>query len=299
MGRPTNWSELQALTVVLERRSFAAASRVLGLSEATVRKRIEHLEALGRTELFVRTATGLEPTADGLAAGALARQMVEHSLATERFLRDRSRDDDGEVRITATDGLGTYWVVPKLAKRVFEGEPGRYDVTCKMEVPNLELGEADVAVHLEAIDGKNIETRCVGKISVRLHASRDYVEEKGIPKIMPELAHHRLVLQTGAQLGSDGAEGPTSLLASALPVFMRLDTSGAHFQAVAAGAGIGAIPTYVAAVTSDVIELDLPLELKRDVFVSASRDRLRVKKVREAYEVVAGLFDAPYFGSAG
>lgn len=293
--RPANWNEFQVLTTVLEQRSFAAASRVLGLSEVTVRKKIEHLEAIGKTELFVRTATGLEPTADGVNAGALATQMVEHAMATERYLRDRSRDRHGQVRVVTTEGLGTYWIVPNLARRIDANARTSFNIICQMELPNLEKGEADVAVSLEKIAGRDIETKLVGNLFVRLYASKEYVKKHGTPKNISEFARHRLVQQASPQLDESVATDASDLWDGTVKTSMTLNTSGSHFQAVLAGAGIGGIPTYVETVTDELVPLHFPFEIRRKIYVSATRDRLKVRKVKEAYDAVSSLFDTPYF----
>jgi DNA-binding transcriptional LysR family regulator len=283
------------LTTVLQQRSFAAASRALGLSEVTVRKKIEHLEAIGKTELFVRTPTGLEPTADGLNAGALATQMVEHAMATERFLRDRSRDRHGQVRLVTTEGLGTYWIVPKLARQMNENNRTCFNIICQMELPDLEKGEADVAVSLEKIVGKDIETKLVGSLFVRLYASRDYIRRHGMPKNISDFSQHRLVQQVGSQVEKGMGSGDNDFWGGNVVTSMILNTSGSHFQAVLAGAGIGGIPTYVETVTDELVQLDLPFEIRRKIFVSATADRLKVRKVKEAFDAVSSLFNAPYF----
>ena len=65
MSKLRSWDDLQAFLAVLEEGSLTGAARRLGVSHATVRARVEALEATAGTVLFTRSVNGLLPTENG------------------------------------------------------------------------------------------------------------------------------------------------------------------------------------------------------------------------------------------
>ena len=67
MNKQISWDDQKFFLVVLEEGSFSAAARKLGVTQPTVRTRIEHLEHQLGTVLFSRSVHGLKPTEHALA----------------------------------------------------------------------------------------------------------------------------------------------------------------------------------------------------------------------------------------
>ncbi len=62
----TSWDDLQAFLVCADQRSFRRAADVLGLTNTTMMRRLDRLEAELGFSLFVRHQSGLQLTDEGL-----------------------------------------------------------------------------------------------------------------------------------------------------------------------------------------------------------------------------------------
>src|SRR3974377_1079779 len=95
-----SWDHYRSLLAVLAESSLSAAGRRLGLSQPTVGRHIETLEAELGAALFTRSASGLAPTETALALRPHAEAM---SAAAEALVRTASGEADqvrGAGRVT-------------------------------------------------------------------------------------------------------------------------------------------------------------------------------------------------------
>ena len=292
-----NWQQFQVVASIARTGSIKGAARDLGLSEATVRKKLEHVEQIARVRLFDRTAGGLVITDDGDAVASAARRMEERAKDIEHTLRSRSHDHLGEVKVSVTEGLGTFWVIPRLTKMQIGAQNIGLAFDCSMVPPDMARGEADVAVHFDPLPGAETLSRKIADVEVRLYANNQYLAEYGDPRSIDEMKGHRFIRQIGPQVDENGVPAPLQeLIGEATAI--TTNTSSAHFYAVANGAGIGALPTYATAVTNQIRELSLPFALRREVYLSVRPEREKVKRVRVVIDWIGGTFDPnvyPYF----
>ena len=80
---------------------------------------------------------------------------------------------------------------------------------------------------------------------------------------------------------------------------VKVNTSYSLYQGVLSGVGIGALPTYISALSSELHPLELPLQLKFDLWLSFDRSLKKSRTVRAAIDWLHDCFDArryPWFG---
>ena len=143
-----DWSLWRSFAAVVEHGSLSAAARALGLSQPTLGRHVEALEAALDVTLFERTLAGLKPTDTALklfepVAGA-QRALSEATLMAE----GSSAALAGSVRITASTVMSHY-VLPPLLARLRRGFPGiALELVPSDSAENLLLREADIAVRM-------------------------------------------------------------------------------------------------------------------------------------------------------
>lgn len=294
-----NWQDLQVVAVTSRTGSIKGTARELGLSEATIRKKIERLEQVSKAALFIRTPSGLQVTDDGTSLCDMLADMYARSIEVEKAVEDSSKDHLGEVRIVVTEGLGTFWVVPHLIKRQLDHKNISLSFECRMDPPDLRRGEADIAIHYDDLYTDSIVSQKIGEVEIGLYASRSYLTAFGNPETLEDLEGHRFVSQFGPQIDEEagGAYLPNDAIARATVI--RTNTSSAHFYAVANGAGIGALPSYAEAVAGNLERVAFPFALHRPVYVSGLKRRRQVKRVRVVWDWIESAFDSeayPFFG---
>jgi len=109
-----DWENIHTFLEVVRRGSFRSASDHLGLSINVLRRRISDLEHQLGVTLLTRHVDGVRTTAEGAEILTAAQKM---ELASFGLIRARDRSNpalDGEVKLAVTEGLGTFWLAPRL-----------------------------------------------------------------------------------------------------------------------------------------------------------------------------------------
>ncbi len=97
-----DWSLIQAFLAVAETGSLSAAARQLGITQPTVGRQIQTLEADLGLSLFKRQARGMKLTEQGETLLTHARNMREAAETLSLHAAGKSSDLSGTVRITAS-----------------------------------------------------------------------------------------------------------------------------------------------------------------------------------------------------
>lgn len=143
-----DWNDLRYVVAVAREGSAAAAARAMGVSHATVMRRISALERAVGQSLFHRLATGYEPTEAGrtlLSAGELTAGAI---VEARSMIEGRAAALSGTVQFTTTDSLAGF-VVPGLLKSFAQRYP-RIHVSMAVTNSALDLDRRDADVSLRA-----------------------------------------------------------------------------------------------------------------------------------------------------
>jgi DNA-binding transcriptional LysR family regulator len=121
--RPPNWDELRTFVEVARDGSLSGAARRLGLSQPTVGRHIDALEAALGSALFARSPRGLAPTPAALALAPHAEAMAAAAAALARTASGEAAADRGVVRVTASHVVGCE-VLPPIFAAFHAEHPG-------------------------------------------------------------------------------------------------------------------------------------------------------------------------------
>jgi DNA-binding transcriptional LysR family regulator len=294
------WDDLKLFLCVSDASSFRMASRQSKMSINTVRSRMERLEIAYGAPLLDRSYRGVTLTEAGARLRRTALTMKSDVTLGIDGPTHSGLISPNELRIGATEALGSGWLTP----RMLDLQKLHPDLTvclmCENDVERDRSGEVDVA--LSWIMPKNADL-IVSKLAT-LHfmpfASHRYLAEHGTPETVDELINHRFIEQVtpGAKshlldnlVGSDRPPG-------FLPI--RSNSSIAVFWAVASGAGIAFMPTYSLAITRKIVPIDLPFQLKFDIFYSYHAAARHDPAIRSTIEWLKAIFNPrlyPWFRS--
>lgn len=295
-----SWDDLRVFVVVARVLSFRKAATALRTSSSTIMRRIERLEEIFGFRLFDRLPDGVGLTAEGRSVYATAQQMerASHSL---RAQLDQDLTTRGMVRCSVTEGLGTMWILPHLAQFGRTHPSTIVDLRCSMEVADVLRMEADVAVQLEKPDRPDVKSVRLGRMHVCLFASKRYAETYGLPKDLSEIRRHRLVHQHAPQVEEDALRRMLELPSIEGVVALRTNASTALASAIEFGIGIGPLPTYIVAIGTDLVPLDIDLRYAVDIWMTYHPDARSISRVSHFIDWLRTLFDPkryPWFGDA-
>jgi len=300
-GRTPQWDSVRIFLEVARIGSFRAAAVDLNVSANFLRKHILQLESCYKTTLMTRHVDGVRLTPEGMQVLEAAKRMEEASFDLDRTLSQGTPALSGEVRFAITEGLGTFWVAPRLIefKRVYPGL--LVDLKCEMRSADVLRLEADVAVQLEEPDKPDLMRVKIGRLHIMPFVSPAYVEIYGMPKDEEDIRqNHRIVLQD-----TDPTKAKTQQMydqhagrAQVGFVAMRNNVSSAHVWAVSKGAGIGWLPTYIPAIAGPLIPLDIDVKFPLDIWLTYHPDAKRIPRVKQLIEWTIQAFDGrkyPWF----
>ena len=295
-GMP-DWENVRTFLEVAQCGSFRSAACNLGQSMNALRRRINQLEAQLGVTLFTRHVDGLRVTREGAQILQAAQRMEGAYFDLVRARQRVIPSLAGEIRLAVTEGLGTFWLAPRLAEFQRAYPMLLVDLHCGMRSVDLLRLEADVAVQLTKPTAADLKIIRLGRLHTMLFAAPSYIQTYGIPKSVAELkARHRVVYQISEQSG--GSEFYQRWFAD-VPhlgfLAVRTNSSSAHATAIANGAGIGWLATYGAALGIKMVPIDLELRTFRDVWLTYHADAGRIPRARHLIDWLVDCFEPKKF----
>lgn len=245
--------DLDDLLAIRSAGSISGAARRRGVAVSTISRRIEALEAGLKLSLLDRRASGTLLTSHGEEIATLAEPLADQLARVERAADAlRSGGERLPVRISATEFVISDVLAPALAGLRGRGAAFPVHLQAQGEVVSLAGRDADLAIRMSRPDGASLIGRRLPEIRLALFASRVYLDGRDPSS---------LVLRNERLIGYDDSFGPIPEhrwitdggLADA--VVVRTGSARAQLLAVAAGVGIGLLPTVFARTMAGLIEL--------------------------------------------
>jgi len=238
--------DLLVLLAVSRHRTFSAAARELSLDHTTVARRLHALaDALGG-RLLVESPAGWDLTPLGESACAAGRSVESALEGIARPADERQTTRlRGLVRIHAPEGF----VVEAVAPVVAELARLHPDLACEIVSvtrPTPQHGpSADLDIGVTRTTSRRVVTRKLASYQLGLFATTGYLDSAPPIRTRSDLREHAPVYYVESMLQVTDLD----LIDQFFPRRRRaLGATSVHAQLalVAAGAGIGLLPTYLA-----------------------------------------------------
>ncbi len=178
---------MSMLLVVVEKGSFSAASRSLGVPVPTLSRKISDLEAVLGTRLLTRTTRKLILTEAGITYVEAARRILEQVEEAEREAAGEFTAPKGELIVTAPMLFGRIYVLPPVTD--FLALFPDISVRLLLADRNLQIVDehVDLAIRIGKLpDSAMIATR-VGSMRIVICASRALLASHGTPHTPEDL----------------------------------------------------------------------------------------------------------------
>src|SRR5882762_2573612 len=260
LGSLTDWDAARVFLEVVRCGSFRSAAEQLALSINGVRRRIDDFERQIGAQLFTRDVHGTRLTDEGALVVSAVERMEAASFDLLRASNSVANAVSGEVRVAVTEGLGTFWLAPRLVEFQQSFPNILVDLHCAMRSADVSRHEADVAIHLSRPTAPDVKLVRLGRMHLMFFASQKYIETFGAPRTYDELIKHRIVMQFADQTAAK------EIFESWFPgipqqnlLVMKTNVSSANYWAVSKGAGIGLFPTYAYALGAKIVPLEVDL----------------------------------------
>lgn len=258
-----DWDKLRIFHAVAEAGSFTHAGDRLNLSQSAVSRQISALEETLNVPLFHRHARGLILTEQGETLNHTVREVFSKLSLTQAYLSESKVKAKGELKITTTSGFGLGWLAPRLKR--FLGLHPDIEVSLIMEDTDLDLGmrEADVAIRMHPPRQADLIQRHLANFLMPIYSSQAYIDQHGMPTSIADLSQHHLVGFAGLSPPLPDAFWLLDLVRrqshGSVRNKLEINSFPAIASAVANGAGIGSLPTYLAQAHPELVRI-LPHE---------------------------------------
>ena len=296
-----SWDDLRVLLVCTKTTSFRDAAKSLRLCQSTVTRRVERLEEGLGVLLFNRLPDGIRLTAEGrqIAESARAMEAALCDLERKRNLLDNTRR--GTVTVAVTEGLGSYWLMPRLVEFQREHPHIAINLFCAMDSVDVLRLEADIAIQFSRPTSPDVITTRLGKLHIYPFAAQDYLDIYGVPTGAHEICNHRLVQQVAPQVSSRAFEDYFDVQDPESNIAIRTNASTAHLYAIEKGAGIGGLPTFAAALGAPVVPVDIGPGHALEIWMTYHPDTRKLPHKSLTIDWLRQIFDPaiyPWFADA-
>ncbi len=205
LGSLTDWDAARIFLEVVRCGSFRSAAERLSLSINAVRRRIGDFERQIGATLFTRDVHGARLTDEGSLVVAAVERMEAAAFDLLRASDSVANTLSGEVRVAVTEGLGTFWLAPRLVEFRQSFPNILVDLYCAMRSADVSRHEADVAIHLSRPSTLDVKMVRLGRMHLMSFAAQNYIDIHGSPRTVADMVNHRMVLQVGEEAATKEA----------------------------------------------------------------------------------------------
>jgi len=286
MDSQPDWDSYRSFLAVLEEGSLSGAARRLGLTQPTLGRHVESIEAALGQALFVRSQRGLTPTPVAEALRPYAEALQANAEALVRAASRRPDAVEGLVRITSSVVIAAE-VLPWILKDAYARHPKlKFEVEGSDRTVDLLQRAADVAVRTTDPVQQSLVATKAGEIDIGLYASPDYVAGRGPIERLEDAPKHVLI---GFARETPYVQGLIAgLNLPPISTFgLRTDDDLVAIAAVRAGLGVGFCQAGIARREGLIRLLPDRLSIRLPAWVVMHEDLKANPACRAAFDLLA------------
>ncbi len=288
------WGELRVFLAVAKTKSFNRAAEITNTSQPTVSRQVKRLQDVVGSQLFVSTPRGVKLTPKGEAlAQALSRlDYTLHSLTCD--LKAESREAEGVVRVSITDGLNALFAAPALVRLSEQYPKIQLHLKNPINLISLRENQTDMMIGIIPSETSDIQFRKLGHLHFIPVVAKNYIQKHGLPT-RNNLEQH-LFIQSEYYLARTGLWDGWQQAVARGRISHYCDNSFAYGMLVKAGNGIGMLASYTL-VDPEFVPLEIDLKISIPLYMIALSERLQARPVRIVFDWLSEVFgpNNPWF----
>ena len=254
-------SDMAAFVAVVEMASFTEAARRVGTTKSVVSRRISDLEQeLGAT-LLDRNARSVRATEVGAVYYAKCVRILESIGAANDFVTGFNSLIKGRLRVAVPGTFGASLITPLLNQFAENYPDGLLDIDAGDAPVSPSESHFDLGIRMGRLGETNLIARPLATYRSWLCASPAYLQRRGVPRSVLELAEHDGLInsadegQSSWQLMINGEQRTCRVRER-----IRSNSSDHLLSAACAGLGIVQLPgiTVADAIAAGTLRVLLP-----------------------------------------
>jgi DNA-binding transcriptional LysR family regulator len=294
-----DWDKLRVFKVVAELGSMTSAAARLKESPPTVSRKIDELEQFLSSKLFTRSTRGMELTETGKTVLRYARQMEESANEVLSNAIGKSDGIEGRITIGTGDGVGPYWIAPRLAQFQAAHPKAQVRMHIQEQEPDLLNDEADIAIQFTEPRDPEIISHKLGTLHYIGFASQGYLDaQPNLPSSLFEYYQYRCILHESYVRQVERWAPKAHELKKMIDFAFVTNSASAMIALCRQGGGIALLPTYQQDVYPDLVALDMSEVAPIQFWMAYTEQTRRSPLGNLMIEWIKSLFDkqvSPWF----
>jgi len=278
---------------VVERKSFSAAARHLGLGVSTVSKHVAHLESWLGAKLLHRTTRCLSLTEVGGVIYQRCLRIVTELDDAEVAASELLKTPQGVLRVNAPLTFGQLYVVPAVTDFLQRYREVKVDLTLNDRSLDPIAGGFDVTVRIvPKLPSSDLIARKLAPNRLVVCGSPAYLARAGVPDEPRDLAQHSCLSYTYLSSPSIWRFGPHGETSVAVSGCVQANSGDALREAAIAGLGLVQLPLFIVAGAVEAGRLRVVLEdhPRLETWIYALHARRASAKVHAFVDFLAARF---------
>ena len=234
-------ADLIVFAAIVDHGSLSAAARHLGIQKSSVSRTLALLEARHGQRLIERSTRQMRLTEAGAMLLEHAHRVAEEIEAAEAAMASLSAEPSGTLTVAAPHAVAQRLIVSMLPDFLQRYPKIRIGIDVSSQTRDLIAEGIDVAIRVGPLAPSSLIARRIGTIPVILAASPGYLEGKGVPRTIRELASHRL-LAIGTKIAPVRWDFGNAGEAMVITPSLAVDEAGLAREMAVAGLGIARLP---------------------------------------------------------
>ncbi|MDH3580387.1 MAG: LysR family transcriptional regulator [Hyphomicrobiales bacterium] len=282
-----DWNQARAFLATAEEGSLSAAARALGQTQPTLGRQVSALEEKLGVTLFERAGRSLSLTQSGLELLYHFRAMGDAASRISLTASGQSQAIEGQVCITASDGMATY-LLPPVVKKLRAAAPGiEIEIVADNEVSDLNRREADIAIRHVRPEQPDLIAKLVRETTGHLYAATSYLDTHGRPETAADVADATFVVLNQSERMLSALNG-LGLSLTKRNFKLVSANSVVGWEMVKQGLGIGVMIPEIADLTPEVERVlpDLP-PYPVPIWLVTHRELRTSRRIRLVFDLLA------------
>lgn len=283
-----NWDDLRIFLAVARAQRMAAAARTLGIDVTTVGRRLARLEATLGAAVF-ETVGGERRLSETGQALLIHSETIEAAVLAATEVDPASAALAGQVRLSLAEGLATHVVAPALPAFRREQPNLRLDLITASGFLSPSKREADMAVMLARPRNRQLRAVKLADYRLRLYATPGFLADHGTPSSAADLQDRALISYVPEHVHAPELNYLFDIY-DGLVARARSTSINVQHAMIRAGAGIGALPDFIAARDATLVPV-LPeaVHLTRTFWLVTHQDTHTTPRIQTVAEWLKGL----------
>jgi DNA-binding transcriptional LysR family regulator len=192
-----NTDDIAVFVGAVSSRSISEAGRRLGLMPMAATRRLSALESSLGVRLLHRTTRSLSLTPEGEAFLPFAQAIVENEQQGRAQVRADKLGAAGLLRVSVPVAFGVKIVTPVIPAILAQNPELQIALDMNDRLPDLTATGTDLAIRIARLKDSGLIAQKLADNPRTLVASPGYLERRGSPRSIDELAHHDCLPMTG------------------------------------------------------------------------------------------------------